>query len=241
MFVEEDVMTSGAATQVDSAVEPAGEELGTPLAGPRPRSFIELDAWRERVEAAGAGKRRSKVKSSSQVEGTEPEPVGKSHPDTAAVTYLPQSELEAEQAELERLSKAALAGDREALDQLRTAMDRCPHVWQRLIDLQRLVELRMADEVAGKDPLRREAFLRRASDIRVALAGPHDTIATQMAISRLVACWLFAQLLEVQAMKMPAEARIGRNVTKQLHQAELKFVAAMRTYLMASASDPQAQ
>jgi hypothetical protein len=155
-------------------------------------------------------------------------------PDTPKVKYVPQAELDEELAKLEKLSRAALAGDTAALDKLRVALDNSPHVWQRLADLQRQIELKMIALVAGTDPLRSQVFRRRCSEFRHRiLDGEPASLATKMAAGRAVSCWMFCQLLELRALDSPDELR---NV-KSLEQAERRYQVAMRTFHLSRQAD----
>ncbi len=165
-------------------------------------------------------------------------PVKKARPKDPRIKYVPQAKLDAEQAKLEKLSQAALAGDTEAVDQLRVELDNRPHVWQRLADLQRRIELKMIELIAGNDPLQAQAFRRRCSEFRrQILDGEPASLATKMAAARAVSCWMFCQLLELRALESPAELR---NV-RALEQAERRFQVAMRTFHMSRLADLQLQ
>jgi hypothetical protein len=147
-----------------------------------------------------------------------------------AIKYVAQAELDREQAQLEKLSQAAMTGDTTALDALRAALDHCPHIWRRLADLELLVETKLIGFVAGSDPLRAEAFRKRCSELRQHLvSGKQGSLAVKLAASRVVSTWLFGQLLELRALESPQELR---NI-KQLEQAERRFQVAMRTFGMA--------
>jgi hypothetical protein len=157
-------------------------------------------------------------------------------PGRVGVKYVAQAELDREQVKLEKLSQAALAGDSSALDKLRVALDSCPHIWRRLADLQLLVEHKLIALVAGKDPLLGEAFRKRCSELRhLLLDGEPCSLATKMAASRVVATFMFAQLLELRALQSPVELRC----VKQLEQAERRHQVAMRTFLMTRRSELQ--
>ena len=147
----------------------------------------------------------------------------------ASVKYLSQAVLNRELAYLESLSAAALAGDTTALDQLRSQLDHSAHIWRRLVDLEDLVERKMVELFAGVDPLRCEAFRKRAAEIRVALLeGESGSFATKMAASRVVICWLFAQLLDLRALQAPQ----ATTSLKMQEQAERRLQVAFKTYAL---------
>lgn len=161
-----------------------------------------------------------------------------SNTSTPVIQYVPQAQLDAELAHLEALSQAALAGDTAALDQLRTALDNCPHVWRCLADLEQLVEHKLTELVAGSDSLRVEAFRKRCSELRhELLEGEAGSLLLKMAASRVVMCWMFCQFLELRALEDPQDLRC----IKQLEQAERRYQVAMRTFQMARHADLQLQ
>jgi hypothetical protein len=160
----------------------------------------------------------------------------KSAPAASTVNYVSQAELNAEQEKLEGLSRDALAGDTAAIDRLRAALDHCPHIWRRLADLQYIVECKLIQLVAGNDTLRAECFRKRCSELRYELLERKPcSLATEIAASRVVATFMFAQLLELRSLQAPEELRC----IKQLEQAERRFHVAMRTFLMAKRSELQ--
>jgi hypothetical protein len=153
----------------------------------------------------------------------------KEQPSPSGIQYMPQAELDAEQAKLEALSQAAIAGDTAALDQLRAALDNCPHIWRRLADLQILIETRLVELIAGKDRLRLEGFRRRSSELRRELCEDNSAMFVKLAASRVVSCWLFCQFIELQAIIMIDPLQNY----KQREYAERRFGIAMRAYATA--------
>jgi hypothetical protein len=141
---------------------------------------------------------------------------------------LPEATIRATFAKLRVLSQAAIAGDTTAIDKIRIVLDSTPWVWQYAADLQIAVEERLVQLVAGDDVLKREAFRRRASELRSQLAEAGDSLLVRMAISRVVASWLFAQFLELRALSS-ADYRGAANAVLQ---AERRWQAAVRTLTM---------
>jgi hypothetical protein len=154
------------------------------------------------------------------------------------IKYLPQAQRNAQLAKLRKLSDAALSGDNAALDALRSALDGCPYLVNRLSDLQIEIERKFIKLLAGKDPLRIEAFRKRSSEFRHQLLdGEPASFATKMAASRVVASWTFAQLVELRILTSPDEL----SNLKTLEQAERRFAVAMRTFNMTRQMDLQLQ
>lgn len=157
------------------------------------------------------------------------EPDTPTEPGDPQVRYVPQAELDAEQAKLQDLADKAKTGDSQALDQLRQELDNCPHIWRRLGDLQVLIEEKMALEVAPSDLLFLEAYRKRAAEIRHRLLGDSQDLLTQMAVSRVVECWLFTQFLQLQVLR----EKHPKDGVKQLAQAERRLESAVRTLSLA--------
>ena len=87
----------------------------------------------------------------------------------------------------------------------------------------------MATEVAPSDLLFMEAFRKRAAEIRHQLLGDSQDLLTQMAVSRVVDCWLFTQFLQLQLLR----DNYPRDGAKQLAQAERRLECAVRTLSLA--------
>jgi hypothetical protein len=179
------------------------------------------------IEASKQSRRKSKTGVSKTA--------NKKKPPKSGIKYVPQAAVDRDLAKLEKLSQAVLAGDTTAIDELRAALDCCPHIWKRLADLQYQVELKLINLVAGADPLRAEAFRKNASELRYHLLdGVQLSLATKMAASRVVACWMFTQFLDLRALESPRD----NWSTRQL-QAERRYQTAMRTFCLARQADVQ--
>lgn len=149
--------------------------------------------------------------------------------------YMPEAELDEELARLEELSQAAQAGETTALDKLRAQLDECPHIWQRLGDLQLAIENEMAGQIAEQDPLKLEAFRKRNSIIRRQLQDQSDAAYVKMAVSQLVACWIFIQFLELRAL----ESGNLEHEAKQLVHAQRRLEAAHRAFAITKRLEQQ--
>jgi hypothetical protein len=156
---------------------------------------------------------------------THREPATRCASSSPGVCYVPQSVLDQGLQRLESLSRAAEKGDLAALDELRNQLDSCRYIWQPLVDLQRMIELRLIGLIAGTDPLRAEAFRKRNSELRSDLNGEGGSMLVQLAASRVVAAWMFAQVLEWLVLNSLDEPR----VVKKLADAERRLQTAIRT------------
>jgi hypothetical protein len=221
---------------------PAFDEIGDSKTRAAAEAQIESPLWARSTQSKAAGeadstqhKAASSPRRASNAGDTKNTKSTKSA--AARIKYVPQGELDAELAKLETLSHAAMTGDTAALDRLREQLDSCPHLWRRVADLQLLIEIKMIEQIAGKDPLRAEAFRKRNSEIRHELNGAGGSISTKLAASRLLACWQVAQYVELRFLESPMERDWG----KRLEQSQRRYESAMRTYVMAKRLDLQLQ
>lgn len=146
---------------------------------------------------------------------------------TKSPTYVPQSQIDAEITGLEQLA-ATIPQDPTALDRLRKELTERPHLVQQLADLQHVVELRIIDRLAPNDPVRQEAFRMRCSKVRAALLKNYNSPLVNLAVSRIVTCWMLCQLLDATFGANPQPAH-----QKMLSQAEKRLETAHRTYEIA--------
>jgi hypothetical protein len=230
--------SSGIYAPEHTTIEPGQTGLGAttatgvadPVRPPATTAVATPDEAKATAKGSSAGQSRTKPsngKSSS-----------KSKPKAGKTKYLSQDEFDAELAQLENLSRLALAGNSSALDSLRSELDERPHLWRYLADLQHLIEQRMAELVAGKSPLLVEAFRKRASTFRhEILSGQPASFATKLAASRAVSCWLFCEFADLRAVKAPDDCRRG----KERQRAQQSFECAMRTFMLARKADLELQ
>lgn len=153
----------------------------------------------------------------------------------ARIRYVRQARLDADLAKLQALSATAMDGNTAALDELRVALDQCPHIWRRLADLQHSIECKLADQIAEKDLLKLEAIRKRSSELRSELTKGSSSLIVAMAASRFVSSWIYVQYLELRSLSMEP----SQNCTKSLLQAERRVATAMRALLLAKTAEIQ--
>ena len=176
---------------------------------------------------------------STQRQVDQPTRSTKTTPETAAAVskppspYLKQSSIDAQVKRLRKLSQVAASGDTVALDQLRDELDRCPHIWRRIADLQYMIECKMADQIAEKDLLKLESLRKRISELRYELTKESDSLLVKLAVSRYLACWIFSQFAELKLLS----SDVPDQWAKLLVQAEQRTATAMRALLLAKKAD----
>ena len=100
-----------------------------------------------------------------------------------------------------------------------------------------MIELKLIGLIAGKDPLRAEAFRKRNSELRCELIGEGGSMLVQLAVSRVAAAWLFVQVVEWLALDSLNES----HVVKKLADAERRLQIAVRTLATAKKLELQLQ
>lgn len=211
----------------ESVCSPSWKDLGAvrgdpPTACPSPT----VDPTEQLPAKASSTTSSSKNSSASRrptaaAKGTRHEPGTASG---SRAKYCPQAAIDSALGRLIELADAASNGDLKALDQLRQALGTSV-AWRLIADLQREIEIKMADEFDPEDTLRREMFVKRSSDLRFYLCSDCNSPMVKIAASRVVACWVFAQFLE---LRLHESGELLSNL-KALEQAERRIESAMRT------------
>ncbi len=98
-----------------------------------------------------------------------------------------------------------------------------------------MIEFKMAEQIAGKNPLQVEAFRKRCSELRQQLQGDSDALHVQMAVSQVVACWCFIQIVELSAHRSGDVQKFA----KSLAQAQQRYEISMRTFAQAKRLEHQ--
>ena len=93
--------------------------------------------------------------------------------------------------ELEKLSKKAESGDKEARRELRRAVKRsAPEVIDRASDIARIGQRALAKTAAADDPLVEEALYARLDAMKAEITGEDHTPLEALLAERIVSCWM---------------------------------------------------
>ena len=103
----------------------------------------------------------------------------------------PKALTDEERRTLTRLLGPAQGGDAKALAELRPLVDKAD-LWGAIGDLTRRVEESWLEAMTGRDQLVREAYERRADELRRELLAAGDSPLERLLVDRVVACWLQA-------------------------------------------------
>ena len=143
---------------------------------------------------------------------------------TNKTTTMPSQEDFAE------LVKRANAGDDDALAMMRKTLDSNPEIWQSVGDLAKHAQQSMVKLIAGGNKLVSESLLRKAAEMKTELSGPSPSKIEDLAVERIVACWLEMEYLAT-AYPVAKGETLGqaRFVLKQKESSERRFNAAMKS------------
>ena len=128
------------------------------------------------------------------------------------------------------LVKRANAGEDDALAELRHVLDANPEIWRRVGDLATHAQLSLVKLIAGGNRLVSESLLRKAAEMKAELSGPSASKMEELAVERVVACWLEMEYLAATYPVANGET-LGhaRFVLRQREGAERRFQAAMKS------------
>ena len=94
-----------------------------------------------------------------------------------------------ERRKLPKLLQKAQAGDAKALDEVRPLLDRA-HLWDFVGDLSSRVQETWLEAMTGTNKLVREAYERKADDLRRELLVSGDSPLERLLADRIVATWI---------------------------------------------------
>jgi hypothetical protein len=134
-------------------------------------------------------------------------------------------------AAFERLRARANQGCREAQAVLIKYMDQDPERWDRLGDVARFAELELVGMITKKEWLTSVAILRKADEMRRQLSRPSQSPLEDLAVERLVCCWLNLQFVESQCARVDGELERSKLWLQRQQQAHRLYVTAEKSWL----------
>ena len=149
----------------------------------------------------------------------------------------PRNEPETKIERLRVLSEAAEGGDIEARQELRRAVARSsPEVIAEASDVARRAERVLVKTISVGDPLMQETLEARLDHMRGEIAGEHPTPLERLLTERVVAGWLFVEVLEafiaMQYQRDTKGPRLGPDyilqMSKILESATRRHLAAIQ-------------
>ena len=166
--------------------------------------------------------------------------------------YLEPSEMPQEQLrtshqtllKLKDLTRAAEAGDEDALQEIRKLLGERPELAWCLVDLARVAEQSLVEKGLREDQPSVQAALRhQLQAMRAELAGENPSPLERLLVERVVATWLEVQIF--QALFFQSEDRLsvaqGEYHQRRLDRAHRRHLSAIRTLAQVRKLGPAVQ
>jgi len=143
-------------------------------------------------------------------------------------------------AELQALVQRANRGDKAALADLRSMLDRHPEVWRTCGDLSRLAEQTWIDLLAGQEALGDESIKRHVQGLKADLLGPHPTAIERLLVDSIGICYLAARHSEISAADSGNHS-LGQAALciKRCESGQRRLLSAIRSLALLRASAPE--
>ena len=143
--------------------------------------------------------------------------------------------------EFEKIVKAANAGDRKALSELRRTLDERPEIWQRVGNLSSLAGTSFLCLASNGNHLVRASISRYVAKLRKELLGLKATPLERIAIERLLLSWAMAHYTDCVVLSLTSASpgtmsmwlKRQAQASRQLDQA-IKSLATLRRLLPAA-------
>lgn len=140
---------------------------------------------------------------------------------------------------LNRVREHANRGDQRARQAIRQCIKASPGLCKEFGDVARHAETALVKLISGGEILTSAAITQQAAKMRQELAGPAPTLLEEMAVERIVACWLQLQHCETQFLHSQTSVQWARYWLARQAQADrlyrmaLKSLASVRELLSA--------
>jgi hypothetical protein len=138
------------------------------------------------------------------------------------------------------LRERANKGDREARIALVRFLNSNPGLWAMLGDTAKLAETSLIDTIAKGEWLVGRAIAREADQLRQRLSRPSQSPLEELAIQRLVACWVQLQAVESLCGRANGTIERAKFWLQQQAQAHRLYAAAEKSLLMLRGQVPTA-
>ncbi|MEI7687831.1 MAG: hypothetical protein WCL32_22730 [Planctomycetota bacterium] len=169
-------------------------------------------------------RRDQNIDGESQTNTEEPEPQAQLSPD------------EVQRREFATIVERANAGDKNALQKLRSLLDENPAIWRTVGDLSRHAELFWIDLLAGKNTLAHEAIKRTLAEFKSGLS-VEGSSGIERALADLIGVrWLAVQYGEQQAANVTGDLRLINSRLRRAESAEKRFASSVKLLLMLRAN-----
>ncbi len=125
------------------------------------------------------------------------------------------------------LSTQVAAGDELALKEIRAILDSNEDLWRYLGDVEQTT-LDYLIHVLLDAPQIKESTRRTVAELKVTLLSPDPTPLEKLAVGRVVACWLFAHIVDRRVAHAINDDRVT-GLPKLLEASEKRLQTAMKS------------
>jgi hypothetical protein len=144
---------------------------------------------------------------------------------------------------LQELSERVSNGDHAAMDEIRLTLDSDEVFWQSYGDAARYTETILVYALAGDIVAVEHSIQRRLEYMKKSLLGENPTLLAQMTVERVIACWLYAMVVDrCAALAVKQGLRLG-DLAKAQESAEKRYQTALKSFKLVqkieSPADPQ--
>ena len=136
-------------------------------------------------------------------------------------------------AELKQLSIRAQAGDDAAIVQIEELLDGNEGCWRLFGDAQASTESQLINAIACGLRAIEESIRRHVCEMKRALLGDAPTPIETMAVGRIVACWLYLQLVDRCATLAVQDGSRANDLARLQESAEKRYQTSLKTFKLA--------
>ncbi len=136
------------------------------------------------------------------------------------------------------LSIRAAAGDEPALNEIRTILDSNEDLWRYLGNVEQTT-LDYLIHVLLEAPHIKESTRRTVAELKVSLLSPDPTPLEKLATGRVMACWLFAHIVDRRVAHAINDGRQLTGLPKLLEAGEKRLQTAIKSLMLVQSIVPR--
>lgn len=123
-------------------------------------------------------------------------------------------------------------GDHRAQAALVKYLDSRPELWDRFGEMAGHAENALVEAITGGEWLTTQAIKRRAAKLRRHLSRPSPSPLEELAVRRLVACWVHMQYVESMCSRADGKVEAAKLWLQRQQQAHRLYAAAEKSLLL---------
>lgn len=143
-------------------------------------------------------------------------------------------------AALQGLVQRANAGDRQAVTDLRQALDEHPEIWQSCGNLSKMAERAWLELIGGDQVLSVESIKRSLKELKADLLGPHPTVIERVLVDSAAISYLALRHSEISAAN-PGSQSLGLATLRlrRCESAHRRFTSSLKILTLLRAKAPE--